>query len=49
MAAGLLPPVPRELPALTDLRLEVRGFLAQQVREGVFEPHVDTLADSVGP
>jgi len=42
MAAGLLPPVPRELPALTDLRLEVRGFLAQQVREGVFEPHVDT-------
>ena len=32
MAAGLLPPVPRELPALTDLRLEVRSFLAQQVR-----------------
>ena len=42
MAAGLLPPVPRELPALTDLRLEVRGFLADQVRAGAFEPHVDT-------
>ena len=42
MAAGLLPPVPRELPALTDLRLEVRTFLAQQVRDGAFVPHVDT-------
>jgi alkylation response protein AidB-like acyl-CoA dehydrogenase len=42
MAAGLLPPVPRELPALSDLRLEVRSFLAQQVRDGAFVPHVDT-------
>lgn len=42
MAGALLPPVPMELAALTDLRHEVRSFLAEQVRDGVFVPHVDT-------
>ena len=42
MATRLVPPGVRELPALTDLRLEVRAFLAEQVRAGVFVPHVDT-------
>ena len=32
----------RELPLLTELRLEVRAFLADQVRSGAFVPHVDT-------
>jgi alkylation response protein AidB-like acyl-CoA dehydrogenase len=32
----------RELPALTELRLEVRAFLAEQLRAGAFVPHVDT-------
>jgi len=42
MAAALLPPVPMELAPLTDLRHEVRSFLAEQVQAGVFVPHVDT-------
>jgi alkylation response protein AidB-like acyl-CoA dehydrogenase len=32
----------RELPPLTELRLEVRAFLAEQVKAGAFVPHVDT-------
>ena len=37
-----MPPVVTEQPALTDLRLEVRTFLAEQVASGAFVPHVDT-------
>ena len=42
MSARLVPPGARELPALTELRLEVRAFLAEQVSAGAFVPHVDT-------
>jgi alkylation response protein AidB-like acyl-CoA dehydrogenase len=42
MAQRLVPPGVRELPRLTELRLEVRAFLAEQVRAGAFVPHVDT-------
>ncbi|MFC7597983.1 acyl-CoA dehydrogenase family protein [Terrabacter sp. GCM10028922] len=42
MAPRLVPPGVRELPALTELRLEVRAFLAEQVAAGAFVPHVDT-------
>ena len=42
MSTRLVPPGARELPALTDLRLEVRAFLAEQVAAGAFVPHVDT-------
>ena len=42
MSARLVPPGARELPALTELRLEVRAFLAEQVAAGAFVPHVDT-------
>jgi alkylation response protein AidB-like acyl-CoA dehydrogenase len=42
MATRLVPPGVRELPALTELRLEVRAFLAEQLRAGAFVPHVDT-------
>ncbi len=42
MSARLVPPGARELPALTELRLEVRAFLADQVAAGAFVPHVDT-------
>src|SRR5689334_1989637 len=42
MSARLVPPVARELRALTELRLEVRAFLAEQVAAGAFVPHVDT-------
>ncbi|MER7072664.1 acyl-CoA dehydrogenase family protein [Terrabacter sp. NPDC000476] len=38
----LVPPVATEGPALAELRLEVRAFLAEQVAAGVFVPHVDT-------
>lgn len=38
----LVPPVATEGPALAELRLEVRAFLAEQVASGVFVPHVDT-------
>jgi alkylation response protein AidB-like acyl-CoA dehydrogenase len=42
MSPRLVPPGVRELPALTELRHEVRSFLAEQVAAGVFVPHVDT-------
>ena len=42
MSARLVPPGARELPALTELRLGVRAFLAEQVDAGAFVPHVDT-------
>jgi alkylation response protein AidB-like acyl-CoA dehydrogenase len=32
----------RELPLLTELRMQVRSFLAEQVAAGVFVPRVDT-------
>lgn len=42
MSARPVPPGARELPALTELRHEVRAFLAEQVEAGAFVPHVDT-------
>ncbi len=42
MTRSLVPPVATEGPALTELRLEVRAFLAEQIRKGAFVPHVDT-------
>ena len=42
MAPQLVPPGATEGPALTELRLEVRAFLAEQIRGGAFVPHVDT-------
>lgn len=42
MAPQLVPPGATEGPALTELRLEVRAFLAEQIRDGAFVPHVDT-------
>ncbi|GAB3050783.1 acyl-CoA dehydrogenase family protein [Intrasporangium mesophilum] len=42
MAPRLVPQGMRELAPLTGLRLEVRAFLAEQVRAGAFVPHVDT-------
>ncbi len=42
MARPLIPPVVTEGPALHALRLEVRGFLGEQVAAGAFVPHVDT-------
>jgi alkylation response protein AidB-like acyl-CoA dehydrogenase len=42
MARSLMPPVVTEGPALTELRLEVREFLDEQIADGVFVPHVDT-------
>ena len=42
MSPRLVPPGARELAALTELRLEVRAFLAEQVATGAFVPHVDT-------
>ncbi|MBB2987920.1 acyl-CoA dehydrogenase family protein [Terracoccus luteus] len=38
----LVPPVVSEAPALRELRLQVRGWLGEQVAAGVFVPHVDT-------
>lgn len=38
----LVPPVVTEQPALTELRMTVREFLADQIEAGRFEPHVDT-------
>lgn len=42
MAPQLVPPVLTEQPALSALRRQVRSFLAEQVRDGAFVPHVDT-------
>lgn len=42
MARTLIPPVVTEGPVLTELRLEVRAFLAEQIAAGAFVPHVDT-------
>ena len=42
MARTLIPPVVTEGPALTELRLEVRAFLDEQIAAGTFVPHVDT-------
>jgi alkylation response protein AidB-like acyl-CoA dehydrogenase len=42
MARTLIPPVVTEGPALTELRLEVRAFLDEQIASGTFVPHVDT-------
>lgn len=42
MARTLIPPVVTEGPVLTELRLEVRGFLDEQIAAGAFVPHVDT-------
>ena len=42
MSRQLVPPVVTEGEALTELRLEVRDFLAEQVAAGRFAPHVDT-------
>ena len=42
MSRQLVPPVVTEGEALTELRLEVRGFLAKQIAAGRFTPHVDT-------
>jgi alkylation response protein AidB-like acyl-CoA dehydrogenase len=42
MARTLIPPVVTEGPALTELRLEVRAFLDEQIAAGAFVPHVDT-------
>lgn len=42
MVSRLTPPVVSEQPALTELRLEVRAFLADQIRAGAFVPHVDS-------
>ncbi|WP_068402244.1 acyl-CoA dehydrogenase family protein [Kribbia dieselivorans] len=36
------PGVAIEQPALTQLRLEVRAFVADAIRDGLFVPHVDT-------
>ncbi|MDN5789956.1 MAG: acyl-CoA dehydrogenase family protein [Micrococcales bacterium] len=42
MAHTLVPPVVTEGPALTELRLEVRAFLEDEIAAGTFVPHVDT-------
>jgi alkylation response protein AidB-like acyl-CoA dehydrogenase len=42
MTRALVPPVVTEGPALTELRLEVRAFLDEQIADGRFVPHVDT-------
>lgn len=42
MARTLIPPVVTEGPILTELRLEVRAFLDEQIAAGTFVPHVDT-------
>lgn len=42
MPRSLVPQVVTEGPLLTELRLRVRSFLADAVRDGVFVPHVDT-------
>lgn len=42
MTRALVPPVVTEGPDLTELRLEVRAFLDEQVADGRFVPHVDT-------
>jgi alkylation response protein AidB-like acyl-CoA dehydrogenase len=42
MARTLMPPVVTEGAALTELRLEVREFLDEQIADGVFVPHVNT-------
>ena len=42
MARTLIPPVVTEGPVLTELRLEVRAFLDEQIAAGAFVPHVDT-------
>lgn len=42
MTCTLVPPVVTEGPALTELRLQVRAFLDEQVAHGRFVPHVDT-------
>ncbi|MDN5764867.1 MAG: acyl-CoA dehydrogenase family protein [Humibacillus sp.] len=42
MPRPLIPPIVTEQPALTELRYEVRAFLAEQIRAGAFVPHVDT-------
>lgn len=42
MVSRLTPPVVSEQPTLTELRLQVRAFLADQIRAGAFVPHVDT-------
>ena len=42
MSLTLIPPSVDEGPALTELRLEVREFLHEQIAAGVFVPHVDT-------
>lgn len=42
MTRTLVPPVVTEGPELRELRLQVREFLAEQIRDGAFVPHVDT-------
>ena len=42
MPRPLIPPIVAEQPALTELRHEVRAFLAAQIEAGAFVPHVDT-------
>ncbi|MGN6754681.1 MAG: acyl-CoA dehydrogenase family protein [Intrasporangium sp.] len=42
MTRALVPPVVTEGPTLTELRLEVRAFLDEQIADGRFVPHVDT-------
>ncbi len=42
MTCTLVPPVVTEGPTLTELRLQVRAFLDEQVAHGRFVPHVDT-------
>ena len=42
MPRSLIPPVVTEGARLTELRLEVRGFLQQAIADGTFVPHVDT-------
>ncbi|MBC9819793.1 acyl-CoA dehydrogenase family protein [Terrabacter sp. MAHUQ-38] len=42
MTRSMVPSVATEGPVLTELRLEVRAFLAEQIAAGAFVPHVDT-------
>ncbi|MDN5796636.1 MAG: acyl-CoA dehydrogenase family protein [Intrasporangium sp.] len=42
MTLTLMPPVVSEGPALTELRLQVRAFLDEQIADGRFVSHVDT-------
>ena len=48
MSLQLVPPVVTEGEALTELRMEVRDFLAEQIADGRFTPHVDTWPTRCG-